>query len=134
MAALSSTEAKTKVAPSKTGDLIIGRRVKDTPIFNTYGDKIGNVEDFSIEKTTGKVRYALMSFGGFLGIGEKFHPLPWNVLKYDTERDGYVIGLTKEELADAPSFTTEELSAYGGRDVDYSESIQGFYARFAVPY
>ncbi len=127
-------DATSAATPTRNGELIIGRRVKDTPVFNTFGDKIGSIEDFSIEKSTGKVRYALMSFGGFLGIGEKFHPLPWGMLKYDTARDGYVIGLTKEELADAPNYTTNELAAYGESDVDYRDSIKGFYGRFVVPH
>ena len=114
--------------------LITASRIKDTAVFNSFGDKIGTVADMSIERTTGQVTYALMSFGGFLGIGEKFHPLPWDVLKYSTERNGYVIPLTKEELQDAPSYTSEQLTAYGGEDMDYRDSVRRYYSRFAVPH
>ena len=117
---------------NRNADLIIGKRVRDTAVYNTYGDKIGHIDDLSIEKSTGHVRYALMSFGGFLGLGEKFHPIPWESLSYNTERDGYVIGLTKEDLADAPSFTVEQLAAYGGRDADYRDAVQNYYRRFPV--
>ena len=58
--------------------LILGSRVNGTPVFNKEGERIGHVDDLSIERGTGRVVYAIMSFGGFLGIGEKFHPLPWS--------------------------------------------------------
>lgn len=130
-------ESKSTVADApraETSKLITASRIKDTAVFNSFGDKIGTVADMSIDRTTGQVTYALMSFGGFLGIGEKFHPLPWDVLKYNTEREGYVIPLTKEELQDAPSYTSEELAAYGGEDVDYRDSVRRYYSRFAVPH
>ncbi len=130
---ISATENKDSTVVVGNDDLIIASRVKKTPVINSFGDKVGHIEDLSIEKSTGKVRYALMSFGGFLGVGEKFHPLPWGVLKYDTKRDGFVLPLTKEELVDAPSYTADELAAYGGQDIDYGESVQGFYKRFTVP-
>ena len=88
------------------GTLITASRIKDTAVYN--------------------------SSGGFLGIGEKFHPLPWDVLTYDKERDGYVIPLTKEELAGAPSYSTEELTAYGGEDADYRDSVRRYYRRYVV--
>ena len=127
--------ANPAVNAAADGDLILASRVKNTPVFNSYGDKIGHIEDLSIARGSGKIRYALMSFGGFLGIGEKFHPLPWSVLSYDKEREGYSLPLTKEQLSDAPSYTAEELAAYGGHDVAYSENIYKYYARFgAAPY
>ncbi len=117
------------------GDLILASRVKNTNVYNSYGDKIGHIEDLSIARGSGKIRYALMSFGGFLGIGEKFHPLPWSVLTFDKEREGYTLPLTKEELSNAPSYTADELAAYGGHDVEYSENVYRYYARFgAAPY
>lgn len=112
--------------------LITASRIKDTSVFNSFGDKIGTVADLSIERSTGHVTYALMSFGGFLGIGEKFHPLPWDVLKYHTERNGYVIPLTKEELQGAPSYTSDELTAYGGEDATYRDTVRHYYSRFVA--
>jgi len=55
-------------------------------VFNTAGERIGHVEDLSIHKVSGQVVYALMSFGGFLGIGEQIHPLPWSVLDYNVDK------------------------------------------------
>jgi sporulation protein YlmC with PRC-barrel domain len=70
--------------------LITASRVDGTSVFNKAGDRIGYVKDLSIDKNSGKIVYALLSFGGFLGIGERFHPLPWDVLKYDIAKDGYL--------------------------------------------
>ena len=67
-------------------DLITASRVDGTPIFNREGDRIGHVKDLSINKQTGQVIYALISFGGFLGIGEELHPIPWSMLDYETDK------------------------------------------------
>jgi sporulation protein YlmC with PRC-barrel domain len=129
-------DSRTATRPGASHDeLITASRVKSTQVMNSSGDKIGHVEDLSIERESGRVRYALMSFGGFLGIGDKLHPLPWNVLKYNTERGGYVVPLSKEELTDAPSYTAAELAAYGGHDIEFRDDLYTYYHRFgAVPY
>lgn len=135
MADIAERPAHDAAANAARDDLILSSRVRNTAVFNTYGDKIGHIEDLSIGRVSGKVRYALMSFGGFLGIGEKFHPLPWDMLKFDTERDGYVVGLTKEELTEAPSFTADQLAAYGGQDIEYRDDLYRYYGRFGIaPY
>lgn len=114
--------------------LITASRVKGAAVYNLFGDKIGSVDDLAIDRRSGEVQYALMSFGGFLGIGEKFHPVPWSVLKYDTKREGYVVTLTKEELAGAPSYTEDELAAYGGAGTDYQDSVGRYYGPFLAPH
>jgi sporulation protein YlmC with PRC-barrel domain len=115
--------------------LITARRVDGTPVFNAAGDKIGHVDDLSIDKITGEVRYALISFGGFLGIGEKFHPLPWSVLDYDTDKSGYVVPLNKAALEAAPSYTRDELDQFGGEDRAYRDQLFGYYGAYgAAPY
>jgi sporulation protein YlmC with PRC-barrel domain len=116
-------------------DLITASRVKGTAVFNLDGDRIGHVEELSIERESGQVRYALMSFGGFLGIGDKLHPIPWRLLKYNTTHIGYVIPLNRKELEDAPNYTAEELAAYGGHDMDYREGVYAYYGRYGIaPY
>lgn len=72
--------------------LITASRVDGTPVFNDKGERIGHVHDLSIDKQTGQVRYALMSFGGFLGLGARIHPMPWSVLNYDTALEGFGAG------------------------------------------
>lgn len=115
--------------------LITSSRVKSSDVYNTAGERIGHVEDLSIEKVSGQVRYALMSFGGFLGIGDKLHPLPWQVLRYDTGKDGYVVPLDKAALSNAPSYSSEELQGFGGADASYRQGLFQYYAPYgATPY
>jgi hypothetical protein len=112
---------------TSTKSLIMARRVKGTPVFNLTGEQIGHIEDLSIDKVSGQVRYALLSFGGFLGIGERFHPLPWAVLEYDVDKGGYVVPMDKARLEAAPSYTTDELDAFGGDDRSYRDTLFAFY-------
>jgi sporulation protein YlmC with PRC-barrel domain len=94
--------------------LILASRVNGTPVFNKGGDKIGHVDDLSIEKKSGRTIYAIMSFGGFLGVGEKFHPVPWSMLTYDPARAGFVVPLDKSALEGAPYYDRAELASLGG--------------------
>ena len=113
--------------------LIPAGRVNGADVFNGAGEKLGSVEDVAIDKVSGKVAYAIISFGGFLGLGERYHPIPWSLLTYDTDKRGYVIPCDKDELRSAPSFDTEELS--GWDDTDVRESIYSYYGRYGgTPY
>jgi uncharacterized protein YrrD len=88
---------------------IAATRVNGTEVYNPTGEHLGEIDDIMIDKTSGEVVYAIMSFGGFLGIGEKFHPLPCRVPRYDTDKDGYVVDLTKDKLMGAPAYSQDEL-------------------------
>ena len=77
-------------AIQETSSLIASDKVQGTNVYNAAGDNLGSIHDLMIDKVSGKVAYAIMSFGGFLGIGSQYHPLPWSVLKYDTRLGGYV--------------------------------------------
>jgi len=83
--------------------MISSQAVNGTDVYaTTTGDHLGHIDELLIDKRSGKVAYALMAFGGFLGIGEEQFPLPWGKLRYDTEREGYVTDVTKEQLQGAP--------------------------------
>jgi sporulation protein YlmC with PRC-barrel domain len=88
----------------ETTNLISGDKVSGTNVYNTVGESVGEIRDVMIDKSSGKVVYAVLSFGGFLGMGEKYHPLPWGLLKYDTSREGYVVNLSKTQLEGAPAY------------------------------
>lgn len=88
--------------------LVSSRRVEGTPVYSRFGEKLGSVHSVMIDKRSGQVAYALMSFGGFLGVGGQVHPVPWAMLDYDGDEDGYVVDLTREKLNDAPSFRLDE--------------------------
>jgi hypothetical protein len=114
--------------------LILASRVEHTPAFNEQGEAIGHIDDLSIDRRSGQVIYAIMSFGGFLGIGKRFHPLPWHMLHYAPQRGGYVVPLKKSDLADAPHFDSEELRELGGARHDArGMQIWEYYERYGPP-
>jgi PRC-barrel domain len=78
-----------------------------------------------IDKPSGKVAYAIMSFGGFLGMGNQYHPLPWSVLKYDTNLGGYVVNLDKRQLEGGPAYDVGDEPAWGDRA--YERKIHDYY-------
>lgn len=113
--------------------LIPAKRVNGSTVFNQAGESIGKVEDIAIDKQSGKVAYAILSFGGFIGMGEKHQPLPWSALTYDPDQGGYVVDVTEEFLRLAPKLDTSELS--GWDDSANREAIYAYYAPMgARPY
>jgi sporulation protein YlmC with PRC-barrel domain len=103
------------------GQLIAASTVNGTAVYDTAGTKLGSIHDVMLDKVSGKADYAIMSFGGFLGIGERYHPLPWNQLKFDTQLGGYVVNLDRTRLEGAPSYATDELRDWDDRrrnDID----------------
>ena len=96
------------VATDETDELIASNKVEGTAVYNRQGEKLGSVYNFMVGKRSGKVAYAVMSFGGFLGMGQSYHPLPWEVLTYDTNQGGYVVDLDKDRLTNAPSYRAGE--------------------------
>ena len=104
--------------------LISADKVEGSAVYNRSGERLGTVQDIMLDKVSGKVAFAVMSFGGFLGIGEKYHPLPWSTLSYDVQQGGYVVDMTRDQLEAAPSYGIEENvdlndDAYGRRVYDY---------------
>ena len=87
--------------PATGASLISADRVEGTSVYNRTGDHLGSIKDVMIDKMSGKVAYAVMSFGGFLGIGEKLHPVPWSKLNYDRSQGGYVVDMDKRVLEGA---------------------------------
>jgi hypothetical protein len=105
-----------------TPSLIASDRVEGTRVYGADGKHIGSIERLIIGKQDGRVAYAVLSFGGFLGIGNDYYPLPWEKLTYDTQLDGYRIDLTKEQIEGAPSYADDDDSWYndnGRRVYDY---------------
>jgi sporulation protein YlmC with PRC-barrel domain len=103
-------------------EAIAASRVIGTSIFNTEGRSIGTVEDVVLDKTSNSIMFAVIGFGGFLGIGEKFHAIPWSQLNYDENQGGYVVPFTKEQLEAAPVHDINELTGHDGqmaRDASY---------------
>jgi sporulation protein YlmC with PRC-barrel domain len=91
--------------------VISASKVTGTNVYSTDGDHLGEIYDVMLDKRSGNIAYAVLSFGGFLGIGERYHALPWSTLKYDTRQGGYVVGLTIDQLKEAPTFSADDLPA-----------------------
>ena len=100
---------------TKPHQLIASDRVEGTAVRRPNGDMIGHIERLMIDKVSGKVSYAVLSFGGFMGIGEKHLPIPWARLTYDPTLGGYQLDLTDEELAKAPAFAADKDFDWGDR-------------------
>ncbi len=95
-------------------EAIQASRVIGTDVYNSAGESIGTIEDIMLEKTSNGIMFAVIGFGGFLGIGEKYHAIPWSVLDYDVDRGGYVVPFTREQLEAAPAYSIEDLSRDDG--------------------
>jgi sporulation protein YlmC with PRC-barrel domain len=113
------------VATDETDRLIASNKVEGTAVYNRQGERLGTVYNFMVDKFTGQVAYAVMSFGGFLGIGESYHPLPWKVLTYDTKVGGYVVDLDRNKLQGAPSYTASNEPNWSDRD--YGRRVHDYY-------
>ena len=120
---------KDPIDQDETARLISSSKVEGTEVYNTQGERIGEIKDIMIDKYSGNVAYAIMSFGGWLGIGEKYHPLPWSVLDYEPSQEGYVVDLDRTRLANAPSYSKSELSASG---YPWRDRVRSYYG--ATPF
>jgi len=106
----------TNLEADETHRLISSEKVDGTAVYDRRGERLGTVHHVMIDKYTGQVSYAVMSFGGFLGMGESYHPLPWKVLTYDTRLGGYVVDhLDRNRLEGAPSYTSRDVPNWDDR-------------------
>ena len=107
-------------------ELISSRRVEGTAVYNRSEERLGSIHSVMIDKRSGTVAYAVLSFGGIFGLGEHVHPVPWQLLNYDVGLDAYVVDLTREELAQAPTLHLDQ--AERPQPQDYEE-VTGYYAK-----
>ena len=113
------------VATDETDRLISSDKAVGTAVYNRQGEHLGSVYNLMIDKYSGQVAYAVMSFGGFLGMGESYHPLPWRTLTYDTRQGGYVVDLDRTRLEKAPSYTSRTAPDWADRT--YGHRVDEFY-------
>jgi hypothetical protein len=104
--------------------LISSTKVEGTPVVGTDGETLGHIQSFMVDKYTGRVAYAVMKFGGTMGVGASLFPLPWPILEYDVEKDGYALDISKEQLADAPSFEANKEPEFSP---EYRRTLIAFY-------
>ena len=104
----------------ETARLIGSDKVEGTYVRRTNGDKIGSIERVMIDKRSGKAAYAVMMFGGSLGVGSEYRALPWSTLRYNERLDAYELNLTDDQHRTAPvvsnNYDTGEIDR--GREDD----------------
>lgn len=118
--------------PTQSGHTtaIRARKVIGTNVKDGAGEKLGEVEDIVLDKQSNQIMFAIIGFGGVLGIGEKYHPVPWSTLDYDKDEGSYVINLSKDQLKAAPADSMEELTKNDG--LGYRDRAYAYYK--AKPY
>jgi hypothetical protein len=104
--------------------LISSDRVQGTEVYGAADKHIGEIDHLLIDKVSGRVAYAVMSFGGFLGLGHSHYPVPWSALKYDTTLGGFRTSITEQQLKDAPEFSDD---SWTGRDRDWEQRTHDNY-------
>ena len=119
-----------KLSARETAGLIGSDKVEGTAVYRSNGDRIGTIDRVMIDKLSGKVAYAVMSFGGFLGIGDDHYPVPWSLLTYNTDLGGYEVNLSDAQLRGAPRFGQgEDWERY---DRDRETALYSYYG--VTPY
>jgi hypothetical protein len=114
----------------ETVGLIGSDKVEGTAVYRSNGDRIGTIDRLMIDKISGKVAYAVMSFGGFLGIGDDHYPVPWSLLTYNTDLGGYEVNISDAQLRGAPRFSQgEDWDRY---DRDRETALYSYYG--VTPY
>jgi sporulation protein YlmC with PRC-barrel domain len=109
----------------ETDRLISSDKVEGTSVYDRNGDNLGAIDHLMIDKISGRVEYAVMSTGGFLGIGESYSPVPWDSLTYDVNLGGYVIDADRAHLEKAPRFTSSAQPNWSDRF--YAERVDEYW-------
>ena len=101
---------------------VIGTTVKDSA-----GQKLGEVKDVVLDKQSNSILFGVMSFGGVLGMGEKYYPVPWSVLDYNPDKGGYVVPMSKSTLEKAPAYSIDDLTKNDGQFGDIRQQSYTYY-------
>ena len=125
-----ATYTDTTVEIDETHRLIASNKVEGTAVYDRRGERLGSVYNFMVDKVSGQVAYAVMSFGGFMGLGEEYYTLPWGVLSFSPELDAYELNLNEDQLRGAPRRTAEGHDA--SFDREWEEHVHRYYN--ATPY
>ena len=104
--------------------LIASDKVEGTRVIGSDDAKLGTIKSFMVDKYSGRVAYAVMSFGGTMGFGTSLFPVPWSMLDYDDDKDGYVLNVTKEQMSRAPKFEASDTPEF---DVKYRQRVSLYY-------
>jgi hypothetical protein len=117
------TQSVLDTSTRETHALIASDKVEGTAVYRSNGAKVGRIERVMIDKLSGKVAYAVMSFGGFMGIGEDYYPLPWSLLTYNPRLEGYEVNVGEQQLKGAPKYSAHETWDWARR----GEAVDNYY-------
>src|SRR6516165_4269409 len=113
-----------RAAPTGSSE-IRAKTVIGTSVLDESGNKIGSLEDIILDKNSNSIVFAVVGFGGFLGMAEKYHPIPWSTLTYSENEGGYVVPYSREQLQAAPASSIDELVREGG--IDMRQRVYDYY-------
>lgn len=117
--------ADATINTDETRELISSSKVEGTAVYDFEGERLGTITSFMVDKRSGQAEYAVLQFGGFLGIGADYYPVPWQMLSYSTDHGGYVVDLDKEMLEEAPRYAGgDDAPLY---DADYDRAVNTYY-------
>jgi hypothetical protein len=108
----------------ETSRVIASNKVEGTAVYGRDSHRLGSIYNFMVDKRSGKVEYAVMTYGGFLGMGTRYYPLPWDILSYDTRLGGYRVEMVERDLERAPSFDRSTEPSF---DTSYGRRVRGWY-------
>ena len=117
--------AQDDVSSGPAHPLIESDHVEGTAVYDASGKRIGTIKRLVIEKVSGHVVYAVTAFGGFLGLGEETHTIPWEQLHYDTDLGGYKARVSESQLRNAPEFSRQDETLLSSHE---REKLIGYYA------
>ncbi|WP_033073265.1 PRC-barrel domain-containing protein [Sphingopyxis sp. MWB1] len=109
---------------NETHRLISSEKVEGTAVYSPESDKLGTVSHVMIDKRSGQAEYAVLEFGGLFGIGSDHYPIPWDMLSYDTDKGGYIVNLSKEQIEGAPRYQRDSMPVY---DDNYGRTVFSYY-------
>jgi hypothetical protein len=120
------TQEKTLALRQRKTTILTGSdKVGGTPVYRSDGDRVGQIERIMIDKLSGKVVFAVMSFGGFMGIGQDYYPLPWSLLTYNPRLEGYEINISEQQLMHAPKYSNNET--WDWSDQERGKKVYAYY-------
>jgi hypothetical protein len=120
--------ASQDIAHNETVSLIASDKVEGTPVFNAHGERLGSIQSLMVNKRSGHVEYAVLTFGGVLGMGQDHYPLPWESLIYDTSLEGYLVNIDRETIRAAPHYEP-------AREPDFNEAYgEALYGHYGLVY
>jgi sporulation protein YlmC with PRC-barrel domain len=108
-------------------DVMAASTLEGDAVRNSAGEDLGKIEDIMLDVRSGQIAYAVLSFGGFLGVGNKLFAVPWSALTLDTDNECFVLDVSKDRLKDAPGFDKDHWPSMA--DPRWQSEINTYYGR-----